>query len=293
MIPTQHNPHFHLKWGIFFILLAWLAFTVMATLARVASVTIPLPTVIFFQNFISLLMVIPWIWKHGISSLRTQRFGLILVRSLGGLISFSLLFLAVQRTSLVDAVLLNNAAPLIVPFIVWIFLKIPINHKLWPGLIAGFLGIIFILDPGKEILNTGALYALGAAVSLSIVMVSIRLLSYTERHHTVLFYYFLIASAACLPLSLLYWKNLNGEQWLELFVIGILSFFGQWAFMRGFHHAKPSQLGPFCYSAVIYSGLIEWVIWDKVPNLFAWIGIALVCFGGIWAIRASPPTQPK
>jgi len=45
-------------------------------------------------------------------------------------LAFTLLFMAVQQTSLVDAVLLNNAAPLIVPFAVWIWLKIPINHQL-------------------------------------------------------------------------------------------------------------------------------------------------------------------
>jgi hypothetical protein len=87
----------------------------------------------FFQNFISWLIIIPWIFLHGIHSLKTQRAGLIFVRSIGGLFAFAFLFMAVQRTSLVDAILLNNAAPLIVPFAVWIWLKIPINHKLWPG----------------------------------------------------------------------------------------------------------------------------------------------------------------
>ena len=102
----------------------------MATISRFATATVPLLTVIFFQNFISWLTIIPWVCVHGIHSLRTQRLGLIFVRSIGGLLAFTLLFMAVQQTSLVDAVLLNNAAPLIVPFAVWIWLKIPINHQL-------------------------------------------------------------------------------------------------------------------------------------------------------------------
>lgn len=289
MSHQNHAPFYHLKLGIIFILTAWLTFTLMATLSRFASTTVPLPTVIFFQNFVSWLIMIPWVFLHGIHSLRTQRFALIFVRSVGGLLAFAFLFMAVQRTSLVDAILLNNTAPLIVPFAVWIWLKIPINHKLWPGIIAGFLGIIFILKPGKEILDLGALYALGAALSLSIVMIAVRLLSYTERHHTVLFYYFLIASVLCLPLSLYNWKALNGIEWLEIIAIGLLSAAGQWCFMRAFHHAKPSQLGPFCYIAVVYSGLIEWALWGKVPDLFAWIGIVLVCAGGIWTIRYGQP----
>jgi drug/metabolite transporter (DMT)-like permease len=124
-------------------------------------------------------------------------------------------------------------------------------------------------------------------------MIAVRRLSYTERHHTVLFYYFFISSALSLPLSLYHWKSLNGLEWLELISVGLLSVFGQWCFMRAFHHAKPSQLGPFCYMAVVYSGLIEWTLWGKVPDIFAWIGIALVCAGGIWTIRYSNPMLPK
>ncbi len=264
----------------------------MATLSRIATTTISLGTILFFQNFISWVSILPWVFIHGIGSLRTERFGLILVRGFGGTLAFTFLFLAVQRTTLVDAVLLNNAAPILIPFAVWIWLKIPINHKLWPGIIAGFLGIIFILKPGKEILNPGALYALGAAVCMSIVMIAVRLLSYTEKHHTVLFYYFLIGSTLTLPFMFYSWHHLNGVEWCEIILIGALSSFGQWTFMRAFHHAKPSQLGPFCYMAVVYSGLIEWLLWGKVPDHFAWLGILLVIVGGLWTIRFSQPPAP-
>jgi drug/metabolite transporter (DMT)-like permease len=290
-----HPPFYHLKWGIFYILIAWFFFTCMATVSRFASQTVPLPAIVFFQNFVGWVLIIPWMFKQGWKSLHTQRFGLIFLRSVGGLLAFTCLFMAVRKTTLVDAVLLNNAAPLLIPFVMWIWLKVPINHKLWLGIILGFLGILFILKPGKEILDPGALFGLGAAICSSFVMVSVRILSYTERHHTILFYYFLIASLLCLPFTLYYWKPVIEIEWIELACIGLLSYLGQWAFMRAFHHALPSQLGPFCYMAVVYSGLIEWALWGKVPDLWAWCGIFLVCAGGIWTIQFSkmPPPPPR
>lgn len=294
MTTHTHPPFHHLKWGIFYILVAWLFFTLMATISREISPHVNVSVVLFFQNFISLLMMIPWIFLHGIKSLKTQRFGLIFLRSIGGLLAFAFLFLAVQKTSLVDAVLLNNAAPLLIPFVVLVWLKIPINHKLWPGIIAGFIGIILILKPGKEILNPGALYALAAAICLSIVMIAVRLLSYTEKTHAVLLYYFAIASLCTLPIAAYFWKWPTAHEWAGLVSIGVLSGVGQWTFIRAFHHAKPSHLGPFCYMAVVYSGLIEWILWGQVPDLLAWIGISMVCAGGIWSIRFSqPPPPPK
>lgn len=293
MDQLVHKPHFHLKWGIFFILVAWLAFSVLTTLSRFASASVSLATIVFFQNFISLVLILPWVFRNGMQPLKTERLGLIIFRGFAGLIGFFLLFLAVKSTSLVDAMLLNNTGPLFIPFVVWIWLKIPINHKLWPGIVGGFIGIIFVLHPGAEIINPGAFFALISGFTLSLIMVSVRLLSYTERSHTVLFYYFLIASLAPLPFAIYEWTSPTLIVWIELVCIGLLSMFGQWCFLRAFHHAKPSQLGPFCYSAIIYSALIEWAIWDKVPNLWAWIGIFLICFGGIWTILFSrqPPVQ--
>lgn len=233
--------------------------------------------------------MLPWLGKHGWTLLRTDRPGLLLFRSLISLLAVYLGYLAVQRTSLVDTMLLNNTSPLWIPFVIWIWLKTPINHSLWPGLISGFIGIVLILQPGKEILQIGVLFALGAGVFQSMNMVSLRVLSYTERNHTVMFYYFLITSIVCLPLSIYEWVQPTWVVWIEILAVGLCFVLGQWAFVRAFHHAKASQLGPFCYSAVVYSILIEWILYNQAPGWVAWIGIALVCAGGIWAIRFSRP----
>ncbi len=292
--PVVHPPHFHLKWGIFFILLAWLFFSLAATASRFASATVSVSTVLFFQNFVSFVLILPWVFHHGIHTLKTERFGLIFFRGFTGLCTFLFLFLAVKKTTLVDAMLLNNTGPLFVPFVIWLWLKTPINHKLWPGILGGFVGIIFILRPGAEILDIGALFALGAGVCLSLIMVAVRLLSYTERSHTVLFYYFLIASLGPLPFMVAQWTSPTPIVWLELIGVGTLSVLGQWCFLRAFHHAKPSQLGPFCYSAIVYSAFIEWAIWGNIPDVWAWVGILLICLGGIWTILYShPPAPPK
>lgn len=285
-IQLGHRSH---KVGIAYILVAWLLFTLMTFITRFASVRIPIVTILLVQNIIGLVFVIPWICKHGWSLMRTSRFGLILYRSLTSLIAIALSFFAVQRVSLVDTMLLTNTSPLWIPFVVLIWRKIPLNHFLWPGLIGGFIGILLILRPGVEILQIGAMLAIAAGVLQSINMVSLRILSYTERNHTVMFYYFLICTLICLPLSIYEWVEPEMIEWGEIIAIGILFSLGQWAFVRSFHHAKASELGPFAYSAVVYSVLIEWALYQQIPDLVAWAGIALVCAGGIWAIRFSRP----
>jgi drug/metabolite transporter (DMT)-like permease len=67
--------------------------------------------------------------------------------------------------------------------------------------------------------------------------------------------------------------------------IGLFFTLGQWAFVRAFHHAKASEIGFFCYSAVVYSVLLDWILYHQTPDYLAWTGIVLVSLGGIWAIR--------
>jgi drug/metabolite transporter (DMT)-like permease len=287
----SHPPTHQFKAGISYILVAWLFFTVMTIMTRYTSATVPIATILLIQNIIGLLTLIPWVAKHGWGLLKTEHFGLILFRSLVSLIAIAFSYLAIQRTSLTNTMLFNNASPLWIPFVVLLWRKIPINHILWPGLIGGFIGIVLILQPSKELIHIGSVFALIAGVLQSVNMVSVRVLSYTERNHTVMFYYFLICSLACLPISLYEWAIPGSIECLELAFIGIFFALGQWCFVRAFNHAKASQLGPFNYSAVVFAVLIDWIFFGQIPDILSWIGIALVCAGGIWAIRFNQPVS--
>lgn len=280
----HHRSH---KAGIVYILAAWGFFTLLTLFARFASARIPLATILLVQNAMGLISLLPWLKSHGFGLMWTENFGLILFRSLVSLVAILLSFVAVREISLVNTMLLTTTSPLWIPFIVRIWKKTPMNHLLWPGLICGFLGIILILRPGKEIYQLGAFLALGAGILQGVNMVSLRVLSHSVRNHTVMFYYFLICTVVCLPFSIYSWVQPTKIDWMEMIAIGLCLTLGQWAFVRAFHHAPASRLGFFCYSAVVYSVLLDWALYQQVPDWLAWLGILLVSLGGIWTIRIS------
>ena len=59
--------------GVAYILIAWLFFTVMMIFTRSAAKTASLPTILFFQNFIGVMSVVPWTIRHGIGYVLTLR----------------------------------------------------------------------------------------------------------------------------------------------------------------------------------------------------------------------------
>ena len=144
--------------------------------------------------------------------LKTSRIGLVFVRTISGLLAFAFLFISAKKTTITNAILLNNTAPLFVPFIALIWRKKSLNHKLWPGIIVGLIGVGWILKPGVAPGNqfwnieVGSLCGVLSGFCLSISMISMRVLR-TERLFTVLFYYYLFSSLFVLPFSLYEWRT--------------------------------------------------------------------------------------
>lgn len=265
----------------------------VALFVRWTAKAVPISAILFVMNIVSFLFTVPIIMRFGWEDLKTKRIALISFRAVSGLCGFTFLFLAVQKISLTNALLLNNSAPLLLPIIIYFWLKTKIDRRLWISMGVGFLGICFILKPNQAILDLGAIYGVLAAVFLALGMVAVRLLSYTERHHTILFYYFLFASIIMAPIAFYNWVPFGFLELVNMFIIGALSFFGQLCFIRAFHNAKASQIGPFNYVAVIYGGILDWVFFHNVPDRYSIIGVILVCAGGISSIFFSqPPTPP-
>jgi drug/metabolite transporter (DMT)-like permease len=270
--------------GSLLIVVAFFCVAVMSAFGKAAA-GIPTAVVVLFQSGISLLLLLPWALRHGIGELRTTRFTLHVVRALSGLLSQALFFLAVKNMALVDAVLLVNAAPLFIPFVALIWMRLRITPIVFSGLVIGFVGVLLILRPSSSLwLNPAALVAIGAALCSAIALVSVNRLSSTDKPDAILFYYFLISTMAASPFAIHDWRMPAGNEWSYLAGIGIFMAFAQLFIIIAYQRATAERLAPLNYSVVVFSGLIGWLVWGNVPGLLALIGIGLVCAGGIISI---------
>jgi drug/metabolite transporter (DMT)-like permease len=264
-------------------MLAFLAVASMSALAKAAtSAGVSAEVLTFFQNFLSLLLFLPWLVRGGIASLKTQRPGLHLVRAVTGLLSQYLLFVALDLDiPLVDAVLLANAAPLFIPLVVWVWQRERIGAQLWASLVIGFVGIILILHPGVGVISWGTPLAIAAGAFSAVALVAVRHLNTTEPPARILFYYFLISSVLTAPFVVVKWSTPEPRAWIWLLGVGVSMAISQLLLILAYQQASPSRLSPFNYSVVVFSGLIGWIVWHHVPNLLSLGGILLVCLGGI------------
>ncbi len=266
------------------ILLAATAYACMGALVKWGG-KIPDQQLVFARNLICLLVILPWIFLPKPKTLKTQVLPTHIIRGLAGLLNMYCFFYSIRYILLTEAMLLNNTMPLFLPLILWIWRGEKISKMLIPGLVIGFLGVIFILHPGTAILRPASLLALASGFFMSISMAGIRELGKFEPLYRILFYYFAISTLlSAIPL-LWGWQSHHSALWLILLGVGIFAAIYQYFLTLGYQYASASKISPLIYFAVILSGVFDWVFWHKSPDIYSYIGVILVMIGAIWCIR--------
>jgi drug/metabolite transporter (DMT)-like permease len=77
-----------------------------------------------------------------------------------------------------------------------------------------------------------------------------------------------------------------------LLALGVCATLAQLFMTRAYAHAPAAQVGPFVYSAVVFAGVFDWVLFARLPDALTLAGAALVCGAGIVTLRLGAGRAP-
>jgi drug/metabolite transporter (DMT)-like permease len=271
--------------------LSFLCVAVMSALGKVAGQLTSTGVVVLFQNLIAVLFIAPIALRGGLVSLRTEKIGLHILRAASGTACWYALFVAITMMPLTNAVLLSFSAPLWMPVIAWLVTREKVSTATWFGAALGFVGVVLVLQPHHHRFNIGTLFALAAALLLAVALMSVRWLGATEPMPRILFYYFLLSTVMAIPIAAIQWHSVPARAWIYLLSIGFAQLFAQVFIVLAYRYASSVKLGPFIYTTIVFTALIDWVAWDHPPTLSVVVGMVLVIGGGLVAIRKPKPVQ--
>lgn len=265
---------------------AFFCVALVGTLAKVSGQYTSTGVLLLFQNAICLLFVIPVAVRGGWSSVRTSKIGLHVLRATTGTACWYALFYAITQIPLANATLLTYSAPLWMPLVVWAVTRQRVARATWLGAAVGFVGVMFVLQPQSRSFNLGELSALAGALFLAVAMMSVRWLGATEPITRVLFYYFLLSTVMAVPIAFFDWTPIPAGALAWLIGLGFAQLFSQVLIVLAYRYASAEKVGPFIYSVIVFTALIDWIVWNHPPTLFTYLGMALVIGGGLVAVRA-------
>lgn len=275
--------------GALFMATSALLFACMAAAVRYCSAELSNGPIVFFRHFLMLVFLLPWVAHQGLRALHTRDVPGHLVRGLAGVSAVACYFYAIARLRLADAVLLNQSMPLFIPLVerAWLGEKVP--RRLWGVLGLGFFGLLFILKPGTGVFEPAALVGLASAALASVAQVGIRRLTRTEPVNRIVFYFGLVGSAAALPAAAWTWHPPSTSIWAALLVMGFFATLGQLTLTRAYRHAPAAQVGPFLYAGPVFAGVLDFVLWQRLPDVWFLVGAAIVIAAATLALRLSGP----
>jgi drug/metabolite transporter (DMT)-like permease len=286
-----HKPE-NLAMGAVLTTMSFFCVALVSALGKTAGQYASTGVVVLFQNLICLLFVTPVAIRGGWASLRTDKIGLHILRAASGTGCWYALFVAMTMMPLTNVILLGFSAPLWMPVIAWLVSRQKSSVATWIGAAMGFAGVVLVLGPHHQEFTVGVLFALAGALLLAVALMSVRWLGATEPMPRILFYYFGLSTVMALPLALIQWQPLVARSWIPLIGVGVSQLLSQIFIVLAYRYASSVKLGPFVYTVIVFTALIDWVVWEHAPTLYVFLGMALVIGGGLVAIRGQPKVAP-
>jgi len=281
----------HKAW-IWFALLSAASFAAMATCVRIVSADLPQSEVVFFRNFIALLLLFLLLRRNRIS-LKTNHFHLHLLRATAGLAAMYLYFYALKHLHLADALLLNYTSPIFIALFAVLWLKESWTPRRRWALALSLVGLTFLFHPSAALFSLPGLFGLISGALAGLALTTVKQLSNYDNPVSIVVWFALISSVlSAIPL---YWFFVwpQGLSWLWLFAVGAFGSLGQLGLTWAYQRAPVTQVSPFGYSSLIFASLLGFFLWQELPDLMGIIGMILISTAGIIVARERPMPAPQ
>lgn len=275
----------NLVFGASLMTLAFFMNTVQSSIAKVVREDLGGPQFTLYVFSLVLLLLLPAvIWRRG-RDFKTEVLPLHLMRGVAGASGFLLFFTSVKLIDLVNATVLINTIPILIPVIAWVALGQDVSRGLWAAIAIGFVGLLVVVQPSTSILSQpGTLLALAAAIAGAIEFLTVRRLNQSEPAFTQILYYLTVGWVMAFAFALWHLRMPSLTTWLWMGGAAIALLSVQFSLIKAFSYAAPQQVGVFQYSSVAFSAIIGWTFFNETPDMLVAVGIVLICVGGMTAI---------
>lgn len=238
--------------------------------------------ILFWRAFPSVPILALWLAAQGqMHRLKTTRMPAHLRRAALGMIGMVMTFGAPLLLPLAESTTLSFTTPLFAVILSALLLAERIGPWRWGAVIAGFLGIVVIAQPGQSHMPPlGVAVGLGAAFMVALISIQIRDLSRTDEPIAIVFWFSAFSSVTYAIVLPFFISSHSAFQWTLLVTIGVLGCAAQMLLTAALRLGQVASVIVMDYSSLIWATLYGWLIWDALPPPTTWLGAPLIIGAG-------------
>jgi drug/metabolite transporter (DMT)-like permease len=265
------------------IALAVLCFSCLDSIVKALSARYPVPLLVWARYGVQAIALGAWLLpRMGRQLLATRAPRLQVVRGVVLLLSSLFFMNALRYLPLADATALNYSTPTLVIVLAVVLLHERMTPPRIAFVLAGALGMVLIVRPGREIFHGAALLALGAAVCYAFYQILTRKLAAEDSR--VLAFYPALTGAVLMTLALPWYPLPAIVHWLDLALIvvgGLCATVGHFLIVLAFQRAPASALTPFTYLQLVWATLLGWIVFREFPDGPTLLGMGVIAGSGL------------
>ncbi|WP_319519488.1 DMT family transporter [uncultured Martelella sp.] len=263
--------------AIFLMIAGVAAFSCIDTLTKVLTARHAPVMLIFVQNSLAAMMVLPVAAMKGSAGFRLRSPRLLAIRAGVGVIVSFLIFTSLSLLPFAIAVSLFQLETFFVIPLAILLLKEKASWHRWLAVALGLFGALLILRPGSEAFQVAGLVAVAAALALATKNIVLKMLAMNEAFVPALFWmYVLMASMTAAP-ALLFFRSPIGLADLGLLCVSaLLVNTSNFCMLKAFSMADAMVLTPALHMALPLAVMMGLVVFDEWPQPIVWAGIALI-----------------
>jgi drug/metabolite transporter (DMT)-like permease len=209
--------------------------------------------------------------------------------------------LAIAAMPIANAVAIYFTMPFFVAGLAGPILGERVRLHRWLAIAAGFMGVMVMVRPGAGVFEPAAVLALISAMGYAVGQMIGRPISQQVRPIVIAAWQNTIYMVIALSLLVVFnvfdlgpfehpslvflsraWVWPNAVDSFFLLGHGVLAALAMLLFVNAYKYAEANFIAPFEYSAMIWAVLYGLVLFGDFPDIYTWIGAAIVVTAGIF-----------
>jgi drug/metabolite transporter (DMT)-like permease len=279
------SNHLSTKRGILYILGAMLIFSILNAIVKDTTAKYdPIQLVFFRCLFATIPSLIFLVTRGGWHRPNPTEWKLHIVRAFLLSIGLSLLFLGIGMLPLSNSMALYFSSTLFLVILSYPILKEKVGLPQWGAVALGFIGVLIIAKPGGDVFHWGTLFVIMGAFMEAAFNLFGRMLSKTHSSYLITFMGSLLPAIVLLFALPFVWVTPDFSGWIALISLGLGGGLGQLCVTFAYRHAPAGVIAPMIYSAIIWSILLDVILYQNWPTESLLFGCGIIITAGFMIV---------
>lgn len=261
------------------------AFTINDAFMKALGAEWPLFQAIFIRGLFAVICMGCLAWALGHLRLSPRDRRLVLIRAACEALAAALFLNAIFNMPLAEATAILQTLPLTVTLAGALFLGERVGWRRWLAILVGFVGVLFIVQPGSDGFTVYSLYAVAA-----VILITGRDMAARQMSHKVPSLLAALAGAMGVMLggaigsTAEVWAPMSASAALMLGGAVVAIFAAYFFSVAAMRSGDIGFVAPYRYSALIVALLLGVIVFDEVPGNLTLIGAALITATGLYTL---------